>query len=206
MMHYYEADKDRIISKINSIYKTISNKLLPVYDEIESEAKIIEEKTLGKLSKNFNPDTMDPSDAYQEAWENGAEHYTLQHEMKKEFLLSTATWLFHLFEKDCKNMCPLLHNKPEELKTKLIEMKISCDNNSDWYIINTELRLVANTIKHGGGHSLESLKIKRPDFFEDGLSFLSDGKINISFEDIQNYVNRMKSFWESFFDKVLPTY
>lgn len=205
-MHYYEADKDRVLSKINSIYQTISNKLLPVYNNIESEAKEIEKNTLEELSRNFNPDTMDPSDAYQEAWENGAEHYILQHEMKKEFLLSTATWLFYLFEKDCKTMCPLLHNKPIELKSKFIEMGISCGDDSDWYITNTELRLVANTIKHGDGRSSESLKIIRPDFFENESSILSDGKIKLSFEDIQNYVNSMTRFWESFFEKVLPTY
>lgn len=205
-MLYYEADKDRVLFKINSIYETISNKILPVYNNIESEAREIEEKTLKELSDNFNPYTMDPSDAYQEAQQNGAAHYTLQHEMKKEFLLSSATWLFHIFEKDCKKMCPSLHNKPIELKIKLSEMGISCDNNSDWYITNTELRLVANTIKHGSGRSSESLQIIRPDYFEHGQSFLSDSEIHISFEDIQNYVTKMKSFWESFFDKVLPVY
>ena len=96
-MIYYEADKHRILSKIDRILSTIFERLLPVYNNIEDEAKQIEKDKLESLSKSFNPETMDPSDAYQEAWENGAEHYSIQHEMKQEFLLNNAIWIFHLY-------------------------------------------------------------------------------------------------------------
>ncbi len=116
---------------------------------------------------------MDAGDAYQEAFEEGAEHYTLQHAMRTEFLLSTATWLFHLFEKDCKERCPILYNKPIELKDKLEEMGINCDSNSNWYKTNTELRLVANTIKHGEGGSHDKLKVLKSNYFESSTSYLN---------------------------------
>lgn len=205
-MHYYESNKKHILYKINSIKETIFERLLPVYKNIEAEAKEIEKNKLEELYKTFNPDTMDPGDAYQEAWEEGAEHYTLQHAMKTEFLLSTATWLFHLFEKDCREMCPNLYNKPEDLKTELEKMGINCDNNSNWYKINTELRLVANTIKHGEGGSYNRLKTLKSDYFKVRTSYLTDNKIEISEEAMQMYIDNMKSFWESFFDKVLPKY
>ena len=202
-MHYYESHKNHIFYKINSIQSTIFEKLLPVYNDIEAEAKIIEKEKLDELSKTFNPDTMDPSDAYQEAWEEGAEHYMLQHAMKSEFLLSTATWLFHLFEKDCREMCPNLYNKPDKLQKKIEEMGINCDEQSDWYKTNTELRLVANTIKHGEGGSCAKLKLIKPQYFETETSYLTDSKIEISDQDLQVYIEHMKSFWNSFFNTVL---
>ncbi len=205
-MQHYESDRDHIFYKIDSIQSTIFDNLLPVYDDIEAKAKVIEKEKLDELSKTFNPDTMDPSDAYQEAWEKGAKHYTLQHAMKTEFLLSTATWLFHLFEKDCRKMCPKLYKKPEELQKKLEDMGINCNDESNWYKTNTELRLVANTIKHGEGSSCKKLKLIRSDYFEIRTSYLTDSKIEISHKDIQIYIENMKSFWSSFFDKVLPKY
>ncbi|MCW8934502.1 MAG: hypothetical protein OQK98_07235 [Gammaproteobacteria bacterium] len=205
-MHYYESHKYHISYKINSIKETIFSRLLPVYENIEEEAKIIAKKKLEELGKSFNPDTMDVGDAYQEAWEDGTEHYVLQHAMKVEFLLSTATWLFHLFEKDCREMCPSLYNKPEELKKKLEEMGISCDVGSNWYKTNTELRLVANTIKHGEGKSCDRLKGIKPEYFKTNTSYLTDNKIEIPEEDMTKYIDNMSSFWDSFFDKVLPKY
>jgi hypothetical protein len=205
-MNYYESNRNHIFDKIVSIKETIFDRLLPVYNNIEEEAKKVEEEKLKELAKTFNPETMDAGDAYQEAWEEGAEHYTLQHAMKTEFLLSTATWLFHLFEKDCREMCPKLYNKPEDLKTELEKMGINCDDNSNWYKINTELRLVANTIKHGEGGSYNKLKTLKPNYFETTASYLTDSKIELSKEDILMYIENMYSFWEAFFDKVLPKY
>lgn len=205
-MNYYESHKHHISYKIESIKDTIFGRLLPVYQNIENETKRVEKEKLEELGKSFNPDTMDPGDAYQEAWEEGAEYYVLQHAMKTEFLLSTATWLFHLFEKDCKEMCPSLCNKPEELKSKLQEMGINCDIGSNWYKTSTELRLVANTIKHGEGRSYDQLKDIKPRYFQTTASYLTDNKIEILEEDILEYIENMNSFWDSFFDKVLAKY
>jgi len=204
-MNYCDSHKNHIFYKINAIQSTIFERLLPVYNDIEAEAERVANAKLDELGESFNPDTMDPSDAYEKAWEEGGEHYALQHAMKAEFLLSTATWLFHLFEKDCRAMCPNLYNKPEELQTKFEEMGINYNDQSDWYKTNTELRLVANTIKHGEGNSSRRLKEIRPEYFETHSSYLTDSKIEISYQDMQSYIEHIKSFWSSFFDKVLQT-
>ena len=203
-MKYYESHKNHIFYKIDAIKSTIFERLLPVYNNIEIEAEAVAKAKYDELGKKFNPESMDESDAVEMAWEEGGEYYALQHAMKAEFLLSTATWLFHLFEKDCREMCPTLYNKPIELKDKLKEMGINCDSNSNWYKINTELRLVANTIKHGKGVSYDKLKPLKPNYFETTASYLTDSKIELSKEDILMYIENMLSFWESFFGKVLP--
>jgi len=202
-MNYYDSHKNHIFYKIDAVQSTIFDRLLPVYNNIEAEAETVAKAKYDELGKNFNPETMYESDVIEKAWEEGGEHYILQHAMKTEFLLSTATWLFHLFEKDCRAMCPNLYNKAEELKTKFEEMGINCDNQSDWYKTNTELRLVANAIKHGEGNSSQRLKAIKPEYFDTQSSYLTDSKIEITHQDIQSYIEHMKSFWSSFFDKVL---
>ena len=202
-MNYYDSHKNHIFYKIDAVKSTIFEKLQPVYNDIEAEAESVAEAKYKELGKNFNPETMDVSSAAEKAWEEGGEYYELQHAMKAEFLLSTATWLFHLFEKDCRKMCPRLYNKHDELKIKLEEMGINCDDHSDWYKTNTELRLVANTIKHGEGSSSKKLQLIRPEYFDTKSSYLTDSKIEITDQDIQLYIEYMKSFWSSFFDKVL---
>ncbi len=200
-MNYYLDDKNRIISKINSIESTIFNKLLPVYNDIEAEAKVIEENKLNELNKHFNPDTMDIGMAYQEAWEEGAEYYSIEHEMKKEFLLNSVTWLFHLFEKDCNTIFKDLDGN--EKKSYLNGLGINTENSSCWFTINNELRQLSNTIKHGTGHSSEKLKKIRPDFLITKSIFLTSSDVNISVKDLKNYFTAMKKFWELFFYKVL---
>ena len=200
MMHY-EADKYRVLSKIDKIFSTIFERLLPVYNNIEDEAKQIEKDKLESLSKSFNPETMDPSDAYQEAWEDGAEHYSIQHEMKQEFLLNNATWLFHLFEKDCLLMFD--GKKGIDAINYLNGLGIETDSNSKWHTINKELRLLANAIKHGEGPSFTALEVLRPDFFD---STYSTVQVKINAQDLEHYIDSMKNFWNVFFDKVLPTY
>ena len=202
-MNYYDSHKNHIFYKIDAVKSAIFEKLLPVYNDIETEAESVAKAKYEELGKNFNPETMDVSSATEKAWEEGGEYYELQHAMKAEFLLSTATWLFHLFEKDCRKMCSRLYNKHDELKIKLEEMGINCDDHSYWYKTNTELRLVANTIKHGEGSSSKKLQLIRQEYFDTKSSYLTDSKIEITDQDIQCYIEYMKSFWSSFFDKVL---
>jgi len=38
---------------------------------------------------------------------------------------------------------------------------------AEWQVIQTELRLAANTVKHGDGHSFGKLQQRRPDLFSD---------------------------------------
>lgn len=200
-MQYYEYHKNHILEKIDAIQSTIFKRLLPVYDSIESEANAVAEAHLNDSSIAFNPDTMDTMDAYQQAWEEGGQYYTMQHAMKTELLRNTATWLFHLFEKDCREMCPYADSV--QLKSNLEKIGIDCSDQSDWYKINTELRLVANTIKHGEGRSSQELRRIRPEYFNTQLSYLTDSLIEVNPEDIRSYITHMQLFWNSFFNKVL---
>lgn len=200
---YSQSDKLKIIQRIDTVIDTIKLRLLPTFDKIEEEAEEIETKKLDELSKNFNPDITDIGSCYEEAYSEGARHYTIYKEMKQEFLNHQATLLFHLFEKDCKEVFVTLNG--ENLKNKLNELGVSIEANSSWHKINKELRLVCNVIKHGTGRSYDDLKDIRGDLFKNNFCFLLESDIEISLDDIEVYGNEMKNFWIEFFDIALES-
>ena len=92
-----------------------------------------------------------------------------------------------------------------DLKEKLQLIGISTENNSPWYKINKELRLISNVIKHSTGSSYNDLKKLRGDLFKNNFGFLLKSDIEISLNDIEVYGNEMKNFWIEFFDIALVT-
>ena len=144
---------------------------------------------------------MDEYSCYEEAHSEGAMHYFMYKEMKQEFLNHQATLLFHLFEKDCQKIFEDLSG--DEKKEFLIELDINISPESNWMKINRELRLLANAIKHGNGNSFDKLKELRPDLTQDTFQCFSDSKIEITIEELSNYADKMKNFWEDFFEKAL---
>jgi len=179
---------------------------VPTFNSIEEESREIEKNKLDELYKSFHPDTTDIGSCYEEAHSEGASHYAIHNEMKQEFLNHQATLLFHMFEKDLKNMFRISKDtylKGDDLKNKLEEIGISTDTNSTWYKVNKELRLISNVVKHGTGDSYDDLKKIREDLFNNNFGFLLKSDISLTLNDIEIYANYMKKFWTEFFDIVL---
>ncbi|MCW7755414.1 hypothetical protein OOT00_15640 [Desulfobotulus sp. H1] len=131
MKYLYDYDKIEIISRIESLLFTIESRLLPTFDAIENEAKNVEEEELARLSRNFDPDRMDEEDVYERAFHAGVEHYSVHSDMKREFLKSSAVWLFHLFEKDCTYIFDTEDGK--EKKRILSQQSLDISDSSDWF-------------------------------------------------------------------------
>lgn len=201
MKHLYESDKIEILERIDSISKTINDRLIPTFDLLEDEAKALGKKRFEKLSADFHPDFMDEASVYEQAFDEDIYHYYLHSEMRREFVNSSITWLFHLFEKDCGKIFQTSDGNNN--KSELEKLSINAGEGSLWDICNTELRLIANTIKHGQGQSFEKLKSRKPETIKSFNGFLSDGKIEITSEDLNCYISAMKNFWQEFFQKAL---
>ena len=201
MKYLYESDKIKILDRIDAISKTINNRLLPTFDSIEKEAKEVGEKKFEDLSARFHPDYMDEGSVYEEAFDEEVCHYLLHREMKKEFMNSTVTWLFHLFEKDCSEIFKT--NNGDNKKEELANLSIDTGTNSNWDLCNTELRLIANVIKHGKGQSFDKLKLRKPSVIKSSHGFISDAEIVISVVDLNSYIIAMQQFWNEFFEKAL---
>ena len=201
MRHLYEFDKHQVLSKIETVYKTITERLLPSFNSIQIEANDVEQDTLERLSENFNPDYMDDADVYDQAYHAKISHFLIQTEMKEEFIKSAVTWLFHLFEKDCTYIFDTEDGNQKQ--SDLSNLGIDISQLSDWYICNKEMRILSNAIKHGAGNSLTQLKTIRPDLFTTAVTPFSDDKIKITENDLVKYVGAMNNFWNAVFNKVL---
>lgn len=201
MKFLYESDKILVLGRIDAIAQTINNRLLPTFDAIENEAREAGKRKLRDLSINFNPDFMDEGSVFDQAHDEEIYHYHLHSEMRKEFINSSATWLFHLFEKDCSTIFETDNGNSKV--AELAKLSINTAQNSDWEICNTELRLIANVIKHGKGSSYNQLKIRKPQMIKSFNGFFSNAEIAITENDLAVYILAMKNFWSDLFKKAL---
>jgi hypothetical protein len=199
LRHLYESDFREIISRTDSFWETVKNRLLPTFNTVETESERAGKEKLEGLSRNFHPDYMDEADIHDKAFHAGLEHFSVTSEMKQEFIKSTAIWLFHIFEKDCAYVFET--EDGNQKRKSLQQLSIDIGAGSDWQKCNRELRLLANAIKHGPGDSLNKLKKTRPDLFTDMLGWLSNDNIKLPLADIEAYVGSIKNFWTVVFNK-----
>ena len=99
---YSKIVKLDIEHEIDGFERTTLTRLLNSFEDIELEANEIRRKFLEKRAKYFNPDIDDEADIEEEAYFNEINYLSIEQELRQEFLNSTATWLFHLFEKQKK--------------------------------------------------------------------------------------------------------
>lgn len=201
MRHLYESDKYDVLTRIRALNISISQRLLPTFSSLESEAKEIEQNKFQELSAKFDPEFSDEADIYESAYHEGVEHYLIQVDIKKQFLKSCAMWVFHLFENDCSYVFDEL--KGNDRREKLVSLGVDVSGTSNWHKCNNELRVVANAIKHGAGDSMNKLKSQRPDLIVQSQSQLSIDYIEINLSDISVYIEAMEAFWEEFYCAVL---
>jgi hypothetical protein len=89
-----------------------------------------------------------------------------------------AAGLYHLFEQQLLRLCRFgiagrpglrgeLPRDAAAARKELLKVNINLNKVAPWQRIYCELRLVANAIKHGDGHSCEVLRRIRPGLFDD---------------------------------------
>lgn len=196
MKHLYEIDKIDTINNVRYVSDTIINRLYSSFDSIEAESQAVEAAAYQNSAKNFNLETMDESHGLDEAFHDGVSHYLVHTHMKQEFLNSSITWLFHQFERDCTH---IFQTEDGNVKKKLLNaLNVDTSQQSSWKICNSELRDLANAIKHGEGHSLTRLKSTKPNVFKYGTN-----QIEVKVTDVEGYTRNLLDFWSDFFNASL---
>jgi hypothetical protein len=191
ILHHPEIVKLEVIKSIEGIQKTVTQRLLPAFDSIKSEAEEKERNHLERYSRNFDPDTMDEGCTFEDAFFEGLDHLFTEELLKQEFLNSTVTWIFHLFEKQKKSIFGT--DKSDVIVPKLKAISINLDSDNNWKIVNKELRHLANTVKHGmQSDSANELAALRSDL-------IIEGELKVTLIDIEKYINALKGFWNDYF-------
>ena len=153
---------------------TYFTKLVPTFDDSSAEAEKVTEEVWERLGKRASSDS-DPSDLAEAAHDAGVDHFLMLMSAKQTLANLHAVALHHLLEQQQVFLLhrELLHPTDEDDTTlltrsqfviQLKEQGIDPTTYDSWESLD-DLRLVANSVKHGDGPSVEDLKKRRPEFF-----------------------------------------
>lgn len=182
-----------ILNEISGFERSVFNKLLPCFDDIEQEAKQRSGDYLHSCSENFDPERDDEGCIEDDALSVELHYMEFEANLKQNFLNSCAVELYHLLEKRLKAVFGGYTQADIEPKININGYDITqCSN---WALLNQELRHAANTIKHGiKGSSGQKLK-------QQNSPLISIHGIEISEADLREYVAALQSFWDAALDK-----
>lgn len=189
---YPERVKLGIEDEIDGFKRTTLERLLNSFNSIESEAAEKRKVLLERKARNFNPEIDDEGRIEEDAYFEELNYMSIEQELKQEFLNSTTVWLFHLFERQKKRV--LGSDRTDKLKPQLTSDGYALDSCQDWLVLNKELRLAANAIKHGNeSKSAKDLQSKYP-------SLIDGDNIKLSNADIERYLTALRGFWQKALD------
>ncbi|MCC6502664.1 MAG: hypothetical protein IT362_05975 [Deltaproteobacteria bacterium] len=220
--------KEVFCKQINTFTDSIASRVLPTFDQIESEAEAAAEKEWERLGSLYS-EYSDMGDVAERAQEAGIDYYQSLEAVRQSLVNITATALYHMFEQQVF----LFHRKQvlhpeeenniklinmEEFKKRLAGFDISIEAISAWSKVK-ELEVVANAVKHAEGRSAVELLSLRPDlfdhpaiqkypFFNFGISRphvympLAGEDIYLTINDLNTYSSALVSFWEELADNI----
>jgi hypothetical protein len=199
---------------IRSYSELLLQRVLPIFDDLDGEAKRVEQEVLSWPWEESNYD-----EAFQTARELSVEQVWEFMELRSVFLATGVSGLHHLFEKQvykhlnrelrCGNAINdwnIVSIIFEKLKNK-VGFDVPCTDLKDRISEKNiqELRLVANAIKHGEGRSLKKLKkmsapvVSNERLEEDcdvGPRSILGVDISINSEYLIRYTYAITKFWE----------
>jgi len=216
-LYLTERMKEFLKSQISNFVGIYTEKLLPVFKNIENDADKREKDLFNDaMSQPAYGDSFDPASIAETARDEAIDYYSY---LKLGKYNLTATWhatLYQLWEQQSRHflwreMSHVKKIQPERFCTNLSEIKekfklhyVDIESFSCWAQIE-ELYLLCNVIKHGEGNSAEKLRKINLALFkqEGGIDYIKTFKttlleetLNIDEMTLQNYGKVLLSFWD----------
>lgn len=208
------------VPNIDSYCDILLNRIDPIFMDVDAEEKRVYEEFLASASTYYSDDDADT--AYEAAYEHAREHCYQFVEMRSIFLTTGVSGLFHLFEKqlylhinkelkhwlatpvtswrDLEDLIPKFDRK-RGVDVVCLDF-VEAFRNADL----KELRLVANTIKHGSdGQSYKepvrsgAVVVDEERVKEDWTAgpYSTFGvNLSVQVDDVRRYQAAIKRFWE----------
>lgn len=166
-----------VLVNLSTYVTTVQNELLPVFSNLNNKATLISSDEFDRLQLLPATDEfdVDMSALAEVANEKGDVYFNAMDGLRKTSLMLYTIGLFHLFEQQFANLCRDAGfgvAPPKETKLDVVmkwikkHLGIDCETLHSWKSIE-QLRLLANTAKHGEGDSAKQLRLRRPDLFKD---------------------------------------
>jgi hypothetical protein len=184
---YPERVKLDIQYEIDGFEKTTLTRLLSSFDTIDVEASAKRQEFLEAKSISFDPERDDEVCIEENGFFEELNHVVIEEALKQEFLNSTVTWLFHLFERQRIRVYGTHLTNP--LKIKLRENNYDLDTCQDWRVLNKELRYAANAIKHGSKSDAMN------DLIKHYPNLIHSDKVVITKNDVERFLSALRVFW-----------
>lgn len=220
--HYFGSV---VIPTFRYLRAALLEKVLPGFEKVAEEAESVADEEFRKLGQLPAWDGNDMGDLAEQAHEAGLAYYEGMTAAKQAILNVLAAALYHLHEQQLlqfyrRELLGHSHGQatdPQLLKIgkvvqSLREHGIDCVNGFPSWAVVDELRLVANTVKHGYGDSSEALQARRPEMF---VSFLIRDHVKyrvrssagvyaplagedfyVTVEDLDKYFAVVLDFWQ----------
>lgn len=215
LFHMWEQVRQSLIEGHLFYVEQAKKRLLSQFNNIEAEADKAVEEWLERSNEWFDPDRHDPGDFYEVASDAGIEFYSLLSDMRDQTRLGVVAGMFHEWDKKLRdwlvreiqhwhrgdNVARKVWSADFEQITELlaaIGWEVRC---ADYFSRLDACRLVVNVHKHGKGKSLDELKRKYPEYFDDKLSklwgeeHLDHTDITLNEDQIQSFSDAIIRFW-----------
>ncbi len=196
-----------ILPEARDMGRLATERLLAGFRDIDDEANKVGDDSWSRWRSQPATGDEDPADGAAEAWDEEVAHYTALTNLRQAVLNLLATKINHLVEHltDYSKTARRLGRTPLEFPD-LMKLPSAA--------AVYELRLVANTAKHGEGESAEKLRKVRPDLFQNPIftrmgyvdplpharaPFAGDG-LFVSEADVEKYQAAAEAFWNELAD------
>ena len=161
---------------IRAYCRWVEERLVPSFGNWDEEEKSAGDRYLDRMAQYFDPDSHDPSDFYEGAYDHAINHCLVLAEVNSYMMAMAISGLYHLWEKQVlKHLEKEVGRYVEEYKPPRNWDKV-CEYFSAFSTdlcslpfspCLEELRLVTNVAKHGSGQSLEWLKAGESDILSE---------------------------------------
>lgn len=153
-------------------------RLLSQFDNLEAEANLASAEYLEIASQHFNPDTHDPSEALEAAYDASQEFYQSLSRMHETTRLSVISGMFYEWDKKLREWLvremrfrfrgehtarAIWRVDFRDITDLLVAMGFDVRSLPFYEKLNA-LRLVVNVFKHGAGTSFNELKALFPEY------------------------------------------
>jgi hypothetical protein len=195
---------------------------VPAFDALDEEAKEIQQEAYAQSAASAGP-YADPGYAAEAAYHQGVDFYLATDAIKQGVFNLTVAGLYHLFEQHSWSLLFQLqgpHPKKNDVRDRLSKflkhLAIDIRQLKGWKDVE-ELRLVANSVKHGDGSSSSQLRQINPKLFlvsQDDRSDhfpihpvirpLAGEGLYLTADDFNRFAHALTEFWQSLLSELKP--
>jgi hypothetical protein len=181
MKHFAEPFILETIAEIRAYRDGFTKRIPPAFAGIEDEVEYIACEEMRRLEINLDPNHYDIDDLIEMASESAQRRYETLADTRQGVVNLFVAGLYHLLAQQFDCMVKILLPSPsfqdddekrqfeaDDTMTKFVKVidqqGINIKSAKQWERIQ-ELKLIANTVKHGSGSSAAKLYEKRPELF-----------------------------------------